>query len=301
VLTTLLLLAISHPLVVVEGEGACPSPEEVERRLATIIPPVDEGERQDRARVEQAPGALRIELMRDDGTRVAERRLQVRGDCADMAAAAAVVIATWEGRLKPEPGAPPALPAGGALVVATPASAPPRPLWFDVGAAIVGARADGQSTAGAELDGSLGLATLGPRLGATISATLPREQPLPGTSLVARWMRVALAAGPRERLGVAGATVELGLSAAVAVLHIEGGTSSQPATTYALHSDTSAELGGVAGVRVGYAWPQLAVWAGFELWGWLGRQRLEVNVNTPADLPALDARLALGVSWGRLR
>jgi hypothetical protein len=295
VLTTLFLLAITHPLVVVEGNAACPTPEDVERSLATIVPPVDEGQRQDRARVEQGMGELHIELLRDDGTRLAERRLSARGDCGDMAAAAAVVIATWEGRLKPEPGAPPALPAPVAVaVVNAPRRAPLRRFWFDAGAAIVGARAGGQNAAGVELDASVGGAPLGPRLGVLVSATLPRDQALAGT-LVARWTRAALAAGPRERLRLGPATIDLGVSAAVALLHTEGSGSG----AYALHSDTTAQLGGVVGARVGHDWSEVAVWAGFELWGWLGRQELEVNGTKAGDLPALDARLALGVSWGR--
>ena len=102
VLGLLIGIWLSHPLVVVDGEGTCPAPSDVEARLGALIPQVEEREPQHRAVLEHSAAGLQVDLRRDDGERLAQRVLDGRGSCADLAAATAVVIAAWEARLNPE-------------------------------------------------------------------------------------------------------------------------------------------------------------------------------------------------------
>src|SRR5260370_1209158 len=63
VLLSWLIRALAHPQVVVDGDGVCPDPGDIERRLGTLMLPVDERERQDRAHVQRSGGGLQIDLL----------------------------------------------------------------------------------------------------------------------------------------------------------------------------------------------------------------------------------------------
>ena len=97
----MVLAALSAALVLaaapvrVESES-CPSGAEVEQALVSMLPPVPDATRPDVARVIERGKGLQIELVNPDAAVIAERALDMDGSCADLAAAVAVVIATWE-------------------------------------------------------------------------------------------------------------------------------------------------------------------------------------------------------------
>lgn len=123
-----MLLPLLAPQVVVRGEATCPSAQAVATHLTALLA---EGEAAppDQAHVDVAADSMIVDLRRADGTRIAVRRIVRSGSCDEMAEAAAVVLATWETRMRAgwdgvqeiDIGAPPPH----ALEVLPPA--PPRP------------------------------------------------------------------------------------------------------------------------------------------------------------------------------
>src|SRR5690242_6535798 len=93
--------ALVAGIVQVEGPAQCPTPEAVAARLDGLLGAAGDA-RDDHAVLSTGDGALRIELRSSSGAFLAERRIDARGDCAALAGAAAVVIATWEARLRSE-------------------------------------------------------------------------------------------------------------------------------------------------------------------------------------------------------
>jgi hypothetical protein len=102
-----MLVALSAALILsalpvqVEAES-CPSGPEVEQALASMLPSVPSSARQDVAHVSRVDRELRIDLVNPEAAVMAERSLDVEGSCAELAAVAAVVIATWESDVHPE-------------------------------------------------------------------------------------------------------------------------------------------------------------------------------------------------------
>jgi hypothetical protein len=76
-----LLLWAMQPAVVVGGGARCPSPDEVGRRLGELMAAVVDGIEEDRAVLSEIGGSLRIELVRADGGRIAQRDLPRGGGC----------------------------------------------------------------------------------------------------------------------------------------------------------------------------------------------------------------------------
>src|SRR5262245_53120987 len=90
----------------VVGDGPCPAPADVSRRLAELLPAADTaggtgGGARRLARLSRADGHVHLELLTPDGVRLDERDLEANERCEDLAAAAAVVIAAWEAQLDP--------------------------------------------------------------------------------------------------------------------------------------------------------------------------------------------------------
>ena len=146
-----LLVFASGPAVTVNGDATCPTAEEVSTRVAQLVPAVDTAAPRDLARIEEAGGVVRVSLWRPDGALVATRELSRTGSCADLAAAAAVVVAAWESDVHPEfmPFLGPVAPskevaaAVPAAVVRTPSKPTPTRVVFEVGAALSGSVAPG--------------------------------------------------------------------------------------------------------------------------------------------------------------
>jgi hypothetical protein len=96
---TALLLAVLP--VHVEGD-VCPSGAEVEQALASMIPMAPQPAGNNMARVERKGGKLRIVLIDAQSRVIAERVLDERGSCAELAKLAAIVIASWASDVHPE-------------------------------------------------------------------------------------------------------------------------------------------------------------------------------------------------------
>ena len=127
-MTTLLpacLWLALQPVVVIESEATCPTATDVAQRVTALLPVHEKKDAPDLARISDRGDAWIVTLALPDGTPIAERVLDRAFPCADLASAAAVIIATWESDVHPEfrPAplpAPPPRPAT-PVAVATPA------------------------------------------------------------------------------------------------------------------------------------------------------------------------------------
>ena len=87
----------------VQGAGSCPSPGEVEEKLAPLLPVGFASGSSDLAAIaEQADGTLSVSLARPDGKTVARRRLPRAATCSEQAQTVAVALAVWEAQIHPE-------------------------------------------------------------------------------------------------------------------------------------------------------------------------------------------------------
>src|SRR4029079_16594125 len=91
-----LLVIATGPAVTVNGDATCPTAEEVSTQVAQLVPAVETAAPRDTARVAEAGDVLRVSLFRPDGELLGTRELSRASSCADLAAAAAVVVAAWE-------------------------------------------------------------------------------------------------------------------------------------------------------------------------------------------------------------
>ena len=87
--------------VEIVGDGACPDPAEVGRRLDQIASNGDRGAPAGRARLSRGGNVLHVELLTAAGDHAAARDLDAHESCADLAAAVAIVVAAWEAELDP--------------------------------------------------------------------------------------------------------------------------------------------------------------------------------------------------------
>lgn len=298
-----LLLAASAPVVVVEGDTACPTPAEVAARVATLLPAGGGTEPADVARIEVEAGTMRVTLTRPDGATLGERAIDGTFPCADLAEAAAVVLATWESDVHPEyRAAPPPPPAPGApavaVVAAPPPPAPRAPAAYDLGAAVAGSLAPSSGGAAPAL-GALAVGSWTPsgRLGlrGAVQWTAERELEL-GAGAVG-WRRVTAALGPQLRFTTAGTRWALDF-------HAEGLAAWLTASGSGFTRDRqgdSFDPGLGAGVRALWFGRQgLVPWLELAGAGWLRSQTAFATPGVDAvTLPRLEATLALGLSFGR--
>jgi hypothetical protein len=288
----------------VTGDATCPTPAEVAARL-TELPsaaaprPPDAGDaRAARVIVTRNGPALRLVLLGPNANELAARELPGDGACEDLAAAAAVVVSSWQADLDPDlapsvalPARPPPPPAP--PVVARAAPTPPAPPHLlELGLGLVVSEVDGAFAPGAILEGSLGRGLLG--LDASVLGTTTRTASVAGFPGVASWTRVTLAAGPALQQSQGNVRSNLHLQALLGVLHVRGVNITDPG------SDTTAELGVAVGGRLSLVTGTSAAWLGFDVLGWPGEQRLLIT-NDPSQgrLSRLELVGSLGLSLGR--
>jgi hypothetical protein len=298
VLPLLTLLAL-HPLVTTEGGTTCPTPADVARELTELMASVPDDVAQDRALLRSIPGGLHLDLRRDDGARIAERDLSSSGRCADLASAAAVIIATWEVQLQPQRMGRTRLPTT-AVSTQAPVTAPAAParqtLDLDLGG--LGSLAGGQWVPGAVLAGSWAPRPQLVGLYAAVAAAGTRSQDVtvaPGAT--ASWTRGSLALGSRVRLASELVRADAHAAALGGLLHLAAGGLSTP------RSKTVAALGMGAGVRVSPAWRVATPWIGVDAQVWPGHEYLQVmtpnGLVSAGELPRFELLLEAGVSLGR--
>jgi hypothetical protein len=299
----LIALALGIPVssIEVSGDEVCPRPADVQRQLRALLPPAGDpaspGTVEHHARVVRAGEKTHLELAGADGAPIAERELDRSGSCDELAAAAAVVLATWEGDLDPRitdrVNLPP-VPRPAAPVIMARPSPPGAPLRFSLGVGLLASVSGGQLAPGAKITGSLAPAQ--GRLGVdlALSAVTTRSEAVGSLPGAASWRRAALAAGPRYRFGDATTTADLHVDGLAGLLLVEGVGLPEKA------SDTSLQLGVGAGIRATRAWGNAAPWIGVDLLVWPGHDRLEVGGQpVTGQLPRLEAQFAAGLSLGR--
>src|SRR3954454_17082326 len=93
-----LLLALQ-----VQATGRCPTADDVEQRLAPLLPPGLESSLRDVAQLdEDAAGGLTLTLAQVDGGTITRRQLVPAASCGDRAETVAVALAIWESQIHPE-------------------------------------------------------------------------------------------------------------------------------------------------------------------------------------------------------
>jgi hypothetical protein len=152
----------------------------------------------------------------------------------------------------------------------------------------------GRVVPGAEVTASL-FPSSGPLgLGAALSASTTHSQSIGPLTDVAHWLRIALQAGPRYRLGRGAGMLDFHAGGVVALLHVEG-VGLSPST-----SDTSAQFGLAAGLRGARAWNNAAGWIGLDLLVYPGRDALQIGgLVDQGQLSRVEVQIASGISLGR--
>lgn len=319
----LLALLMMGGAVGVVGASTCPAPGDVTDALERLVAPEGGPNREisprdqqmtaeiRRPAAETAAGAggpatpLSITLRAQSGAVLAERVLAESGSCAELAEAAAIVIAAWERGLRPDLG--PDLPqAPRGTIARSPAPSPVavsgRPEWpIEVGIAALAAAAARDVSPGLQVDATVGTFGWGvaPRIVGSIEA--PHERalgPAPGMTL---WSRSTLGVGARKRIVVGAFALDGQAHTKVGFIRARGSGFEENYTR------SGWDIG--AGLGLQLVWPRrwIAPFLGLGATIWAGPKSAELVGSDGADplartsLPRLDLSLALGVSVGRFR
>jgi hypothetical protein len=132
-------LAVTPGGLTLTGESSCPTIAEIERRVEEVGAPAQTAATA--VRVSHIEGLVWLELLDAEGKVLAMRELPEKESYDDLAAAAAVIIATWQSDLNPRtsPGmelprpAPVTTPAPAIAAQPAPPAAPPRPAFLGFG------------------------------------------------------------------------------------------------------------------------------------------------------------------------
>lgn len=314
------------PVVAISSEATCPSAEDVAARVSALLTARESSEPPDLARIIEREGALVVTLARGDGTVIGERALDRGYPCADLAAAAAVIVASWESDVHPEfrlaapeaggspaaiaapppsaappippPAPPPAPRSRPPVVIARPAPAAARST-FDVGAGVTGSLAPSGNGAAPALGALVSATWLPParRVGARAALTAAAERELPLGTASVRWRRVSASLGPTLRVSPPGRplVIDLHAEALAAWVSATGVDFSKD------HAASAVDAGLGAGVRLSWR-PEHVVFPWLEVGGaaWL---RSPTAYTAPGDasivLPRGEVLLAIGLAFGR--
>jgi hypothetical protein len=281
------LALMSHALLVpsvalvlaqqLQGTTACPTPDEVRSQLRALVG--DEGDAGAIGRLVDEPGGVRLMLDDAAGRRLGDRLLPPSSDCRALAAAAAVSLAVWQGRIDARGGEP--------VETATASWA------VGAGGSLSAAPAAG------ELGGALGLAVLARMRGSGMLA---------GQLLIERQGERAFPLGAgevRSRRTSAGLGLEIGqpvgrLRLAAQALLLGARLSLRGSGYGSDRADRAWDLGLGAGARVLVGSP---VFAWMDVGGryWPRPRAAAVAPGGGAlNLPALEAGLVAGIGLGRL-
>jgi hypothetical protein len=281
------------------GDSECPTIGEIARHLEAM-PPSEGPSAPAFVQVSSVEGRVRLELHGANGKVLASRDLDAAATCDDLAAAAAVVVATWQNDLDPKaslpvelPAAPPAPAPAPAVVAVVEPPPPPRPRGVLVGLGLLASAAEGAIAPGAKLRASVDVGPSWLSAGAVAGGTTSRAADVGDRAGAATWTRGWLGAGPEIHAGFA-PRVEAHLLGLVGVLHVAGVDLPQAS------SDTMFDLGVGGGVSIVNWVGNAAVWLGVDLLTWPGRQRLIIQ-GLPDEglLPTMDLQLSAGIALGR--
>lgn len=293
-LSSLATVAAAPP-VTVEGDATCPMPAEVTRRLGDLLRADAVVTSPDVARLSEQGGALAIRLERPDGSLIGERTLERLFPCADLAAATAVILATWESDV--HPAFRPTLAAPPAVTVAAPAPTPPAAAStaaaFDVGGALSGSLAPGSGNAGGAIGLLLTAAVVRERLGGRLALQAGSERSLALGAGTVRWRRVDAALGPVLRFQSAPRAMAFDLHIEALGAWVSASGSGFPTN----HSASSADLGAGGGLRLLFGARPAAPWIDVSACGWLRQEVAYADPTGTVTLPRIEATLALGLSF----
>ena len=268
---------------------------QVESRVQTLVDPVVL-EREATARLEPLDDRLRVEVRSGGGALLVVKDLVTGPSCEDLAAAAAVVIAT---ALRSAPGSG-ELPSYGPIAIPMPVL-PSRPpvkqalLAVELGLS-VGIEAQLPRPGG----GGFVWASLAPARGSGLASRFGLLVRLGGTSLKQQtlsqgtvdWTRLDVSLGPRLRLGAGTWLCDLLVAVTPAWVLVQG--RDLPVTFDSQGFDLGLGGGARAGARLGSLLPFGAVQAT----GFLRAQRLRVlGSEEQLQLPAYAVQLSLGLGW----
>lgn len=325
-------LVAVEPIVRFAGEGGCPTVAEVEAQSRALLPAASGRDARDVATLEQSRSQLRVTLRRPDGASLGERVFDRAHTCAELAAAVALVIATWESDVHPEfalalpvaaePASPSSVPAAGQKAVpvvierppvgsessSLPTGAPPpvqasaERSTFDVGAALVAAAAPHTLDGSFESDLVVAASVVagwvhhgrGPGGRLALGAAADRVVSLgPGE---AHWRRTTAAFGPQFRVSKPGGATILDLHGEVigAALNVGG----QRFMTN--QNDWSFDLGAGAGARLWMGTGAWRPWLDLSVAVWPTEHVIYAAPSGEAvSLPKVETLLALGVAFFR--
>jgi hypothetical protein len=232
---------------------------------------------------------VRITLHRADGRLAGDRTVDGPYACAELADAAAILIAVWKGVTPPDPAAPgpaPGLAAAPAPVAGPPPSTVPR---WELGAGLGGSVAAASARPALQLSAAV---TPWGRWGLRSTATAdgPREDSL-GAGRV-RWWRPALFLGPQGALDLGGSSLQghVGLGAGLLTTSGRGFVEN--------HGHVAVRPGALAAVRL--AWRRgrsLSPWVELNTTVWPGRVEVYQEPEALARrVPWFTLQLALGLS-----
>jgi len=293
VLVSWLALDAVSPIIRADDTQGCPDAAAVAKRLSGLLGSGGEPGAPDVVVLSVAGPDLHLRLSRGDGTLVAERLIPRSNRCAELADAAAVLIAAWEADLRP--GASPPL-APGALPAPPPPVAVSAPLPVRERAAYEVGVVPALWVGGGPLSfaGALRAGVWSQRAPVGMTMALSATFPFSGSSAgLARWRRYAVSGGAIGRLRHRWLFVD-GLAEAVLgwlVIKDEGaGTPGGAQATF----DPGLTIGLRAGSRVAR---RLELYASLGAWGAAWRAPAQPDGSRAAAVPHWGLLVGAGGSF----
>lgn len=278
-------LLVLAAVVVIDGETTCPSPAQIREHLGVLL--ADQGsdhDAPDRARIAETADAVELELESASGRILGHRAFSRQASCDQLAAAVAVVIATWE--TTADGVAPTISVETHAPAASTPASS--LSLVVSAGGATVVDR--GGWTPGASLE--LALGSIRSRWAGLLDAIVTESNAVPLAPGSASWARERLAIGASFEV-VSGGPFALDADGQlVAGLLVASGMGFS-----ADHSTRSFDPGAAVGLRARFAWGDWGLVVAASETAWLRANHLAVTGLSQIDAPRHDFVLGVGIAW----
>ena len=274
------VLWVSALSITVEGNTNCPDPGDVAARLQAVAPA---SRIAGKALLSESEGALRVQLVRANGSVVGERLLDSRYPCGELADAAALVLASWQGEFDAAPVKAPSLRA----VEVKPPTRSNLGLQFGLGLVAAGPR---PLSAGGSLSVGVNKGAWG--LGFQLIATDFHRQPIDGGGEIS-WNRSPVTLTARRRFqSSTGLVLALDAGVAGAALFSRG---QGPEVNLATASfDFGPSVGGQLLYNAGQG---LLPFLGISTVLWLQPREVKVSSINSRFLPQVDSWFVLGLCW----
>lgn len=279
-------LLVLAAIVAIDGETTCPTPTQVSEHLDALLTDRSRTAAPDHARLASTGDVVELELDNDSGRTLARRDFSRQASCEQLAAAIAVVIATWEIGV-----------AGVAPTISVEAHArakPPSSLWLAVGAGPATVLDRGGWAPGGTAELSIGSASR--RWAGLLDAVLTTSNDVSLAPGSASWVRERLAIGGRVEV-LAGGPFALDVTGQmVAGLLVASGAGFSTDRT-----STTIDPGAALGLRASFARGAWRVFAAASETAWLRADHLAVTGLSQVDAPRHDLVMSLGLAWQLLK